>query len=87
MKQVIMTAVVLAAAVISGCASGSKDASASRPVNRMCPVMPEHDVPDSMAVTVVWKGKTVAFCCEDCAETWDKMSTAEKDRAVAAVRN
>jgi hypothetical protein len=83
MKTAAWTVIGLAAAM-GGCASGAKHASSGVPVNRMCPVMLEHDVPGSGAETVTWKGKTVGFCCADCIDAWNKMSDAEKDTALAA---
>ncbi len=67
-----------------GCQSSKKvDASAANAVNGSCPVM-DHPV-DNTSPTVVYKGQVVSFCCADCIPEWEKMSKAEKDKALAAV--
>ena len=47
-------------------ATGKSDA----PVNKMCPVEPDHDVDPK--VTVTHAGKVVGFCCKDCIEEFEK---------------
>lgn len=56
-------AVVLAAQDTSAFAAPAKD-SAGKPVNRFCPIERENEVDPK--VTVVYEGKTIAFCCADC---------------------
>ena len=46
-----------------------KDDAKKKPINAKCPVQGE-DI-DS-AVTTAYKGKTVAFCCEDCVKEFKK---------------
>ena len=41
----------------------------AKPVNKMCPVMPDHKV--DTKVTVVYKGKVIGLCCTDCAKKWN----------------
>jgi hypothetical protein len=41
----------------------------AKPVNKMCPVMPDHKI-DSK-VTVTYKGKVIGLCCTDCAKKWN----------------
>ena len=43
---------------------------AAVPVNKKCPVSGE-DV-DPKGKTVVYKGQTIGFCCEDCVEPFKK---------------
>jgi len=74
--------------VASGCASSGGAASSARaadsgkPVNAACPMMPEHEVPQSGAATVVYKGQTVGFCCSDCVDGWQSLSDSEKGKAL-----
>jgi hypothetical protein len=44
---------------------------------------PAH-VPDSL--TRDYKGQRVAFCCGMCPPAWDKLSDAEKDKKLEAVK-
>ncbi len=44
---------------------------AAKPVNKTCPVEgKDHEVDPK--VTVVYKGKTIGFCCKDCQEEFEK---------------
>jgi YHS domain-containing protein len=45
-------------------ASGPTTAPSTQPVNKFCAV--EHDDPVDPAVTYVYEGKTIGFCCKDC---------------------
>lgn len=49
-------------------APAKKDEKEKKPVNKMCPIEPEHEVDPT--VTVTYKGKVVGFCCEDCVKTF-----------------
>jgi YHS domain-containing protein len=40
------------------------------PVNKYCAVMSDHEVDEE--VTVVHKGTTIGFCCEDCIPKFKK---------------
>ncbi len=40
-----------------------------KPVNTKCPVTGEDIDPK---VTIVYDGKTIAFCCEDCVKAFNK---------------
>jgi len=44
-------------------------AQQAKPVNKMCPVMPDHKV--DVEVTVQYKGKLVALCCTACLKKWN----------------
>ncbi len=44
-------------------------------VNKKCPIMDDDVDPE---FTVAYKGKKVAFCCEDCIPKWNALSDAEK---------
>lgn len=56
----------LAVLAVAGLAWGQQQA---KPVNKMCPVMPDHKV--DAAVTVQYKGKTIGVCCTDCVKKWN----------------
>lgn len=47
------------------------------PVNKMCPVMPDHKI-DSK-VSVMHKGKVIGLCCTDCAKKWGNGAAWEKN--------
>lgn len=87
MKRFAPTFVLLACALCLGaCQSSSKTQTAAAtvgtPVNKVCPLMTEHPV--SKTVTVMHKGQTVGFCCDDCKDSFENMSEQEKDAALAA---
>jgi YHS domain-containing protein len=43
----------------------------SKPVNKWCAVEgKDHEIDPK--VTVVYKGKTIGFCCKDCVEEFEK---------------
>jgi YHS domain-containing protein len=45
--------------------------AAAKPVNKTCPVEgKDHEIDPK--VTVVYKGKTIGFCCKDCQEEFEK---------------
>jgi hypothetical protein len=48
-----------------------------KPVNKMCPVMPDHKI-DSK-VSVMHKGKVIGLCCTDCAKKWGNGAAWEKN--------
>jgi len=56
----------LAAVFVAGLAWGAQQA---KPVNKMCPVMPDHKV--DVEVTVQYKGKVVGLCCTACQKKWN----------------
>ena len=43
---------------------------ASKPVNTKCPV--SNDDIDPKGKTVVYEGKTIGFCCDDCIKSFNK---------------
>jgi len=43
---------------------------AAAPVNKFCPLAPDHEVDPT--VTTVYKGKTIGFCCEGCVPKFEK---------------
>ena len=80
-----LIAALLVAGVSLGCASKSKTTTASAaPVNKMCAIMHEHPVEATEPATISWKGQTVGFCCADCIDEWNKLSSSDKDKALAA---
>jgi YHS domain-containing protein len=38
----------------------------TRPINAMCPVMPDDEVDGDY--TLVYEGRVIGFCCEDCVD-------------------
>jgi hypothetical protein len=56
----------LAAVLIAGAAWGAQQA---KPVNKMCPVMPDHKV--DVEVTVMYKGEVIGVCCTACQKKWN----------------
>ena len=44
--------------------------AAATPVNKKCPIS-DDDV-DPKGKTVIYKGKTVGFCCDDCVALFNK---------------
>jgi YHS domain-containing protein len=86
MKFATLAASVVLALGVAGCAAyaaaGQKDqkdpaattqpaaAAAAAPVNKKCPVSGDDVNPKGK--TVVYKGKTVGFCCNDCIDLFNK---------------
>jgi hypothetical protein len=56
----------LLALLVAGLAWGAQQ---SKPVNKMCPVMPDHKV--DVEVIVQYKGKTIGLCCTACQKKWN----------------
>jgi hypothetical protein len=56
----------LAALFVAGVAWGAQQA---KPVNKMCPVMPDHKV--DVEVTVTYKGEVIGLCCTACQKKWN----------------
>ena len=50
---------------------GEQPAADGTPVNKMCPVEKDLGVDPSTA-TVVYQGKTVGFCCDDCVKKFER---------------
>ena len=44
--------------------------AAAVPVNKKCPI--SGDPVDPKGKTVVYKGKTIGFCCDDCVDSFNK---------------
>lgn len=55
-------------------------------VNSKCPMRGTECPLGDKAVTTAYKGQTVAFCCKGCEGKWEKLSDAEKDQRLAAVK-
>lgn len=49
--------------------------------NKRCPIM-GNDV-DPSAKTVMWNGKKIGFCCDDCLPKWNELSDEEKAAKLA----
>lgn len=73
------TALVLAV-LLAGCAHAP-----ARPApNARCPIMTDLE-PDG-ATYVTWRGERIGFCCAQCVDKWDRMSDADRERALARAR-
>ncbi|MBL0927708.1 MAG: hypothetical protein IBJ11_08660 [Phycisphaerales bacterium] len=69
-----------------GTTAGPKVPAASQPAgfyNAECPVM-EHPIDPNEFV--MYKGKKIGFCCEDCSQAWKTKSDAERDELLAKVK-
>jgi YHS domain-containing protein len=44
---------------------------ATKPANKFCPVERDNEV-DPKVKTIVYKGKTIGFCCADCINEFNK---------------
>lgn len=84
MKRSVAAAMfVVAALALTGCSSTETTpatdttTAAATPVNSVCPLS-GHEVPAD-AKTVVYKGQTIAFCCEACVEAWPQESEEARD--------
>jgi hypothetical protein len=58
-------------------------------VNARCPVKGNKINPANVPaeLTREFKGQKVGFCCAGCPEKWDKMTDAEKEKALAGSMN
>ena len=45
--------------------------ASNKPINKFCAVEQDNPV-DPKVPTVIYKGKVIGFCCEDCAPTFKK---------------
>ena len=99
-SSVVGGSVVCFAVFLAGCGSSGKEsckeATASAApeagmINANCVVMPKDDARGSGVAVAYngkvdsWKGKKVAFCCDDCVKTWEKMTDAQRDAALEKV--
>jgi hypothetical protein len=68
--------------------TGGSTAPSSQFVNDHCPIMGDKIDPANVPASLTrdYKGQKVAFCCAMCPPAWDKLSDAEKDKKLDAVR-
>ena len=71
---------------LAGCSSAPRDTDVASevtttPVNVICPIG-GHTIPAD-AQKVVYKGETIAFCCNGCYEAWQDMTPAERNETLA----
>jgi YHS domain-containing protein len=65
------TTIVTAADKPKGPTTKPSTTQPSKPVNKWCAVEgKDHEIDPK--VTVVYKGKTIGFCCKDCVEEFEK---------------
>lgn len=90
MIRIVPALIVVGAAFIGGCAGGRKQetpapAAGNQPgaktVNTICPIM-SIDASDG-TLAVMYKGRAIAFCCQDCVEEFRRMDDAGKDAVLA----
>lgn len=92
MDRIFTTLIVAGATLACGCAGGQKPeactpapAAGNQPgakaVNTVCPIM-SLDAADG-TLTATYKGKAIAFCCQDCVEEFRRMDEAGKDAVLA----
>jgi hypothetical protein len=81
MKKLLLAAALLVVAGTILVASSGQARSCDccnpvggKPVNTMCPISGK----SVSAVTTVWQGKKIAFCCTKCIEQWDNLGDDEK---------
>jgi hypothetical protein len=61
----------------------------SQLVNSRCPIMGSAINPDSVAANLTrdYKGQKIGFCCAGCPSAWDKLTDAEKQAKLSAVKS
>ena len=64
------TAISMAQSTPPSTAPTTKPAQPAPVSNTKCPV--SNDAVDAKAKTVVYQGKTIGFCCDDCVEPFNK---------------
>ncbi len=75
-------------------ASGSPGADGSRAqsrdlVNSRCPIMGSAIKPESVTANLTrdYKGQKIGFCCAGCPSAWDKLTDAQKQAKLSAVKS
>jgi hypothetical protein len=68
--------------------ASTQPAATAKCVNARCPILGEAINPDKTpdALTRMYKGQRVGFCCGGCPETWDKLTDADKDAKLAKAK-
>ncbi len=58
-------------------------------VNARCPIMGSLIKPESVTANLTrdYKGQKVGFCCAGCPSAWDKLTDAEKQAKLSAVKS
>ena len=56
--------------------------ASNEPINTICP-LGGHEVDAENPLTTTYKGYTVAFCCEGCAEAWPQETDESRDEMLA----
>lgn len=79
----------LCVALLGGCKKQETTSGAGAPrqlaFNASCPVQTDKAV-GLKSPTVTYNGVTVAFCCEDCIETWNAWPESQKNEFIAAAK-
>lgn len=58
--------------------------ASNEPINAICP-LGGHEVPAEDAPMTTYKGYTVGFCCEGCAEAWPLETEESREEMLAAM--
>ena len=89
-SRVLSSFVIFSLVLVFGCETSSpSDGSRSRippaqaAVNTTCPIM---GGPVDPQRTIVFEGRPVAFCCQDCMLQWISMSSPDQHAALARAR-
>jgi YHS domain-containing protein len=59
-----------AACTVCKTSATTQPSAKATPINKMCPVETDDEV--DPAVTIVYEGKTIGFCCTDCVKDFKK---------------
>ena len=70
LSALVITAALLATSIGAAPTTAPSSQPTTMPINKMCAVM--HDDPIDPAVTLVYQGKTIGFCCKDCVADFKK---------------
>jgi hypothetical protein len=76
-----------AASPMGGPSAGETQSGKVQVVNAWCPLDLDGEIAGRMAnrdAVADFKGQKVGFCCEPCVAAWDKMTDADREKALAA---
>ncbi|MEM7755530.1 MAG: hypothetical protein AAF297_07815 [Planctomycetota bacterium] len=91
MRTALIASVAALALVLPACSSTETADTAqtaelvsTEPINTICP-LGGHEIPTEGALTTVYEGYTVGFCCEGCAEAWPQETEESRQEMLAAM--
>lgn len=82
-RACIASLVMVGGLALAGCQSAEKTQASTTAVNQMCPIGNDPIDPANQPLTRVYKGKTIAFCCDGCTSNYDGMTDAGKAEILA----